>query len=139
MRIKLFIVFILLSFLASCSIKLVVVDKSVPVEKAATVYFNGVSVIKYNGNSVEKGHALQILAGNTEITCDVLHGTVSSQYRAKNKRFSFKFEEGKRYLASFGIESGYWGVFIYENPKKLMQGGLDEKSTFVGFAKRSGK
>ena len=132
MQIKLLLVisvFITGLFVSCANIEPVLIDNSIPIEKTAEVYFSSISLKYYNGFPVNRGIVFRIPEGKVEITCDITY----EPYKKQGKQFTCSFEAGKRYLVSFH-SMYYKGVYIFENPKKKLEGNLDkDKNTFIYF------
>ena len=125
-------IFVILNLVATYAApkpKPIVLNASIPIEKTAEIYFDSdVSPSKYNGAPLMNGIYYIVPAGKSKIICNI-----TGNYIANDKQFSFNFEAGQRYLVVFGISGGYWGVYIYENPKKKQVGTRNDKKTFVRF------
>ena len=108
---KLFGFFAIIILFTGCFSAPVAWDSSLSEEEMTTVAFSAdIAVVSYNGISVSNWKHVKIPGGNTDITCNIS----GRSHSARNKQFSYRFENGKHYLVSFGLNSGYWGVYIYD-------------------------
>jgi hypothetical protein len=132
MKFKLLLAPVSVVFLLSCTIGPKVWLDTAPEETLTTLTFSGIIPRSYNGISVEKWRSVKIPAGIAGIECDVDSHLDSSNYRARNKTFSYHFEAGKSYFVVFSVTNGYWGVDIYNRPPNSF---LAQKKNLLDFVR----